>query len=170
MNSKGQTIVETAIILPILLILVLGIIEFGRAMYVKNTLNNAARAGVRAAVVLPLYDATTNSSGLQTTPTPVLLSSACGSSGPNKSVYDIICGSLTNGIPRNNSTAVSIAAFTSYSTPTSSPKTNDRITVSITWTNYPTLFNKAIPVVGNTNVTIMGSGLTLTGVASMRYE
>ena len=170
MNSKGQTIVETAIILPILLVLVLGIIEFGRAMYVKNTLNNAARAGARAAVVLRLYNATTNLTGLQTTPNPVLLSSACGSSGPNKSVYDMICGSLTNGIPRNNSTAVSIVAFTSYSTLTNSPMTNDRITVSISWTDYPTLFNKAIPVVGNTNVKIMGSGLTLTGVASMRYE
>ncbi|RII27808.1 MAG: hypothetical protein CXR31_06160 [Geobacter sp.] len=169
MNSKGQTIVETAIILPILLILVLGIFEFGRAMYVKNTLNNAARAGARAAVVLPLYDATTNPNGLQTV-SNVPLNSACGSSGVNKSVYDIICGSLTNGIPRNDSTAVSIAAFTSYSTATSSPSPNDRITVTLTWSNYPTLFNKAIPVVGNTNVTIMGSGLTLTGQASMRYE
>jgi len=53
MKQKGQALVEFALILPILVLLVFGMVEFGRAMYIKNMLNNAARAGARTAVVTP---------------------------------------------------------------------------------------------------------------------
>ena len=52
-NKKGAALVETAIILPLLLLIVFGIFEFGRAMYMTNTLNNAAREGARRAAVSP---------------------------------------------------------------------------------------------------------------------
>jgi len=52
-NKKGATLVETAIILPLLVLIVFGICEFGWAMYVNNTLNNAAREGARRAAVTP---------------------------------------------------------------------------------------------------------------------
>ena len=45
--------VELAIILPLLLLIVFGIFEFGRAMYITNTLTNAAREGARRAAVSP---------------------------------------------------------------------------------------------------------------------
>ena len=51
-NQKGAVLVEAAIILPILFLLVFGIFEFGRAMYITNTLNNAAREGARKAAVM----------------------------------------------------------------------------------------------------------------------
>lgn len=51
-NKKGAALVEMAIVLPLLLLIVFGIFEFGRAMYITNTLNNAAREGVRRAVVM----------------------------------------------------------------------------------------------------------------------
>lgn len=50
-GKKGAVVVEMAIILPLLLLIVLGIFEFGRAMFITNTLNNAARYGARLAVV-----------------------------------------------------------------------------------------------------------------------
>ena len=50
-NDKGQSLVEFALVVPILLILVLGIVEFGRAWMTKNILTGAAREAVRAAVV-----------------------------------------------------------------------------------------------------------------------
>ncbi|WP_235026637.1 TadE/TadG family type IV pilus assembly protein [Dietzia lutea] len=47
---------EFALILPILLLLVIGILEFGRAYHVQTTLSNAARDGVR---VMALQDSHT---------------------------------------------------------------------------------------------------------------
>ena len=52
-NQKGAALVEMAIILPILLVLVFGILEYGRVMFMTNVLNNAAREGARRAAVSP---------------------------------------------------------------------------------------------------------------------
>lgn len=50
-NEKGQALVEFALVLPLLLALVCGIIDFGWIYYNQITLNNAAREGARYAVV-----------------------------------------------------------------------------------------------------------------------
>lgn len=46
-SERGAVAVEFAILLPLLLMLVLGTIEFGRAYNAQITLTNAARDGVR---------------------------------------------------------------------------------------------------------------------------
>jgi hypothetical protein len=46
-SRRGTTVVETAIVLPVFLLFVLGIIEFGHAQMVKNVLRSACRAGAR---------------------------------------------------------------------------------------------------------------------------
>ncbi len=48
-RRTGQTLAEFAITLPILLILLFGIIEFGRIFQAWVTLQNAARAAARYA-------------------------------------------------------------------------------------------------------------------------
>lgn len=48
---KGQALVEFAIVLPILIAFIFGIVEFGRVMWVQQVLTNAARAGVRQSVL-----------------------------------------------------------------------------------------------------------------------
>lgn len=50
-NTRGQALVEFALILPLLLLLMFGIIEFGRAFFQKNITINAAREGARFAAV-----------------------------------------------------------------------------------------------------------------------
>src|SRR5688500_6232012 len=50
-NRSGQAAVELALVLPVILILVVGIIEFGRAYHVKQVVTDAAREGARRAVV-----------------------------------------------------------------------------------------------------------------------
>ena len=50
-TRRGQALVEFALILPILMILLMGIIEFGRAWNVKQVLTDASREGARLAVV-----------------------------------------------------------------------------------------------------------------------
>jgi len=47
-NQKGQAMVEMALILPILLLLFMGIFEFGRVMNAYLVVNNAAREGARS--------------------------------------------------------------------------------------------------------------------------
>ena len=46
-DERGATAVEFAFIVPLLIVLVLGIAEFGRAFQVQGTLSAAAREGVR---------------------------------------------------------------------------------------------------------------------------
>lgn len=50
-SVKGQSMVEMAIILPVLLIILFGIIEFGRILGAYVIIQNLARDGVRAGVV-----------------------------------------------------------------------------------------------------------------------
>lgn len=51
MDERGAAAVEFAFIVPVLIVLVLGIAEFGRAYNVQTTLTQAARAGVRSAAL-----------------------------------------------------------------------------------------------------------------------
>ena len=48
---KGAAVVELAVVLPLLLTLVFGIIEFGWIFMVRETLVNASREGCRVAVL-----------------------------------------------------------------------------------------------------------------------
>ena len=50
-NTKGQSLVEFALVLPILIALILGMVEFGWILNGQITLTSAAREGARAAVV-----------------------------------------------------------------------------------------------------------------------
>lgn len=46
-DRRGTTIVETAIVLPVFLIFILSLVEFGHALMVKNVLRSATRSGAR---------------------------------------------------------------------------------------------------------------------------
>jgi Flp pilus assembly protein TadG len=50
-DQKGASAVEFALVLPILVIIVFGIIEFSLALYDKAMITNASREGARAGIV-----------------------------------------------------------------------------------------------------------------------
>jgi Flp pilus assembly protein TadG len=50
-RTRGQTLVEFALILPIFILVLVGIFDFGRAVYGYNTISNAAREAVRIGIV-----------------------------------------------------------------------------------------------------------------------
>jgi Flp pilus assembly protein TadG len=50
-SERGAAAVEFAIVLPVLLALLLGIMEFGRAFNTQMSLTNAAREGVRVMAI-----------------------------------------------------------------------------------------------------------------------
>jgi Flp pilus assembly protein TadG len=53
-GDEGQAVVEFALIAPILILLLVGIFEFGRAWSAHQAVTDAAREGARAAVVADL--------------------------------------------------------------------------------------------------------------------
>ncbi len=50
-RTRGQAIVEVALVLPIFLVLLMVLFDFGRVIYVQNTINQDAREGVRRGMV-----------------------------------------------------------------------------------------------------------------------
>lgn len=58
-RDRGAAAVEFALVVPMLLLLVFGIIDFGRMLNVKITLTQAAREGARAAAVGTVGDGKT---------------------------------------------------------------------------------------------------------------
>jgi Flp pilus assembly protein TadG len=50
-TDRGAAMVEFAIMLPLLLLVIAGIVDLGRAFFTQVTLTNAAREGARYAVV-----------------------------------------------------------------------------------------------------------------------
>jgi Flp pilus assembly protein TadG len=144
LRSSGQALVEMAILLPLLMLLVMGIFEFGRAMYIKNTLTNAARAGARTAVVTPTI---INATG-----------ATCASTGNNAKIYQTVCNDLYSGInPSDVTIDVTITDLDSSGTLNS----GDMAEVKVNLNNYLTQYRK-VPFIPLPN--------TLTGTTAMRYE
>jgi Flp pilus assembly protein TadG len=66
-TGRGQALAEFALVLPLLLLLFMMIMDFGRAIYGYHTVANAARAGGRVAAVDQDVAAITNRALSQTT-------------------------------------------------------------------------------------------------------
>jgi Flp pilus assembly protein TadG len=80
-GDRGAAAVELALLLPFLLLLVFGIIDFGRALHAQITLTQAAREGVRlAALEKPAGDVSTR---VQDAATPLTGVSAATTGCPN---------------------------------------------------------------------------------------
>ena len=50
-NRRGATVVELAVVAPLLFLLIFGMIEFGRLVMVEQILTNAAREGARRGIL-----------------------------------------------------------------------------------------------------------------------
>jgi Flp pilus assembly protein TadG len=96
-RRKGNAVVEMALVLPILLYLAFGTVEFGHFFYVRHNVQAAAREGARAAVpsgatntdVTNAINAAMAAAGLQSSGYTVTLSPtnvASASTGSNVSV------------------------------------------------------------------------------------
>jgi hypothetical protein len=70
-KERGATILETALVLPILFAVIFGILEFGRAYNIFQTVTNAAREGARYSVA-PWASGTANAGSLPDPATQVV--------------------------------------------------------------------------------------------------
>lgn len=50
-NQRGQTLVELALVLPVIILILFGILEFGRIFHSYIVITNAAREGARLGAV-----------------------------------------------------------------------------------------------------------------------
>ena len=79
-RCEGAAAVEFALILPLFIVLILGLIDFGHLFFVVNTMTNAAREGARRGVVQEKStDVTTTAT---TTANDYLTAAGLGSSCP----------------------------------------------------------------------------------------
>jgi Flp pilus assembly protein TadG len=51
-SDRGAAAVEFALVLPVLLLVIFGIVDFGRMLYIKITLTQAAESSARATAIL----------------------------------------------------------------------------------------------------------------------
>jgi len=81
-RTRGQVIVELAILIPLLVLLAFGVIEFGRAVLGQLIVFHAARDGARMAVDASVNDtritATVNKAAAPLTPTSIQITRPTG--------------------------------------------------------------------------------------------
>lgn len=56
-NERGASVAEFSVVALFFFMIIFGIIEFGRLLYIHNALTDASRRGARYAVLHPLNDA-----------------------------------------------------------------------------------------------------------------
>jgi len=117
-NQRGATIVEAALVIPILFMFLIGILEFGRAFNEYQVLTNAAREAARYAVapsagangVLP------TTTQIQQVATDWLNSAGVTPSSP-PAVATSTCATVTIGVEGNkvNQTCTSVTVTAPFS-------------------------------------------------------
>lgn len=90
--QKGQALVEFALLLPLLVLLIFGVLELGRAFQTKIVLENAAREGVHNLI----YDAKDPANDFPNTIAAVIAESQ--NSGVTITSADITVQCLTAGV------------------------------------------------------------------------
>jgi Flp pilus assembly protein TadG len=107
-SSEGAAaLVEFAIVLPILLLIVFGIVDFGRALYTANNLTSAVREGARLASTQISPDPTVAASKTAVTNAVTAYTVAIEAGAPAPTVNETFSGAP----PNMQSITVQITAY-----------------------------------------------------------
>lgn len=156
-NRKGQTLIELALIIALLSAILLGITEFARAWFTKNSLKNAVRQGARVAAVTPATDLPSTSF-------------LCNVTCPNtNAIINAVC--CQPGVKAATNVTLSCFNVGGSSIACNTITSGGTVKVSATY-NDPNFF-----IVGGTYFEFLGiriwpwsKALNITVDASMRYE
>jgi Flp pilus assembly protein TadG len=135
-RSRGQAMVEFAMVAPIFFLLLFALIDFGRYVYYVQVLNNAAREGARYAIV---------HGSLSLAPT--------GPAAPGTTSTDP-SGNKVIQVVRSNAVGVVGDSTTLAIVPTWDPNNGRESTVTVTVTYS---FRSVIPLVPLPPITIQGA-------------
>ena len=144
-DESGQTTVETVLVIIVLFIMLFGIVEWSRAWWTKNSLNNAVRIGARMAAVKPAL---------------VAASQPC-SPVPSNAIIANVCSS--SGVPKEATTLVIISWFDENAS--GGLNEGDMVTVRV-----EAVFSGAVPGLSAISFGFVPDNLALVSQASMRYE
>ena len=130
-RERGQAMVEFALVLPIFLLVLLGVFDFGRAIYAYNDVANAAREGARTAIIYQSEDAIRAKAAQQATALGLL------ATDPG--------GCPPNGGPTTAASGTCVHFFLGDSTVTCDPIAIEcNAVVSVKWE-----YRAIVPLVGN---------------------
>jgi len=106
-SDRAAALVEFAIVLPILLLIVFGIVDFGRALYTANNLTSAVREGARLASTQISPDPTVAASKTAVSNAVKAYTKAVDVNAPVPTVAE----SFSGAIPNLQSITVSITSY-----------------------------------------------------------
>ena len=140
-NQRGAALIETAITIPIVLLISVAIFEFGRAYQTWQVLTNAAREGARVSVITESTD---------------------------QQVRDMVRAYMTNGgLPGAGSATITLDRNRPLAATARTDDSTSVITISYPF-SFIVLNPVARLVVSGTNTG--SAALTMTSVATMRNE
>lgn len=116
-SHRGNVAVEAALVLPFLLAILMGVIEFGRVLYFQQVLTNAAREGARASATGFEPYTTAANRVLSPTGIPTPATSCAGSPAKGQST---ICQTVVN-IPVGSTTTQAHQVAINYNVPYITP-------------------------------------------------
>jgi Flp pilus assembly protein TadG len=98
-RERAQALVEFALVLPIFLLILFAIFDFGRAIYAYNAISNAAREGGRTAIINQYPDAVRAKAAQQATAVglPTTDPGGCPAAGGSTTATSGICFALRTG-------------------------------------------------------------------------
>lgn len=102
-SRKGSALVEFAVVLPVFLLFVLGMIEYGRMVMVQQIITNAAREGARVGVLDNSTSATvTTAANIYLTSAGIASATIAASPDPPSSATYANPVSVTVSVPFNS--------------------------------------------------------------------
>jgi Flp pilus assembly protein TadG len=131
--ERGASAVEFALILPVLMLLIFGLIAFGFIFAQQLGLNNAARDATRAGVVQPLGATSLTCSGIAA----LARTSASGNLGMNPSAVAV---TVTGPLPNSTTCALAAGSATATGSGTTAPcigSTGGQLQVSLSYVSRP---------------------------------
>lgn len=157
-DQRGAAVVEFALVVPLLLVICFGIIEFSVLLYDKAMLTNASREGARAGIVYLPGRAIEATAAEKTAEKAAIYTTV-------KEVIEAYCQTHLVSFG-NNSTALSDPVLT-YSDPdTNGYDSGDSLTVTVNYQFQFLIFSNLVSMFGSG----FGDGITLEAVTVMRLE
>jgi Flp pilus assembly protein TadG len=153
-RSAGQALVETALVIPIFLMLLMGIVDLGRAVWATTSLASAAREAARFAIVhggSPLSSCPVGNPGPES-PT-VVASASCPYPAPSTQSIEDAARTAAIAGGSNVTVTVCYGAGCSGTTNTGTNAPHQTVTVVVTST-----VNLVVPaLLGQSSINVSGS-------------